>query len=137
MGLKIQDKILLKSKQEILHSGIYSPPFYFRPFCPSCQRPNWKVNEFKIILKLSCQSEGVSMTQLYLDKLKTGRTRLQVKKHEKKKANHKNKHEANIALYTINNIQPQHRKKRSISQQLSFNKSTKADFIIFMSFRSW
>lgn len=51
------------------------------------------------------------MTQLYLDKLKTGRTRLQVKKHEKKKANHKNKHEANIALYTINNIQPQHRKK--------------------------
>lgn len=51
------------------------------------------------------------MTQLYLDKLKTGRTRLQVKKHEKKKANHKSKHEANIALYTINNIQPQHRKK--------------------------
>lgn len=101
------------------------------------QRPNWKRNEFKIILKLPCQSEEVSMTQLYLDKLKTGRTRLQVKKHEKKKANHKNKHEANIALYTINNIQPQHRKKRSISQQLSFNKSTKADFIIFMSFRSW
>lgn len=37
------------SVANLLYTGIYSPPFYFRFFCPRCQRAHLRLGEFQYL----------------------------------------------------------------------------------------